>query len=104
MHNLLSNAIKFTPENGNIDLYYDLAEEGCIEIFIKDNGVGISKYNIPKLFRIDESYSTPGTNKEKGTGLGLLLCKEIVEKHGSELIVESELGHGSCFSFKLPLA
>ncbi len=103
VHNLLSNAIKFTSNNGKIEVYYDLAEEGFIEIFVHDNGVGISKYNIPKLFRLDESYSTPGTNKEKGTGLGLLLCKEIAEKHGSELKVESELGQGSCFSFKLQL-
>jgi len=104
LHNLLSNAIKFTHENGKIELYYDPADEGYIEIFVHDNGVGISKYNIPKLFRIDESYSTQGTNKEKGTGLGLLLCREIAEKHGSELKVESELGQGSCFSFKLSLA
>jgi PAS domain S-box-containing protein len=104
LHNLLSNSIKFTHEKGKIELYYDLAQEGYIEIFIQDNGVGISKYNIPKLFRIDESYSTPGTNKEKGTGLGLLLCREIAEKHGSDLRVESELGQGSCFSFKLSLA
>ena len=104
MHNLLSNAIKFTQTKGKIEVYYDLADEGYIEIFVHDNGVGISKYNIPKLFRMDESYSTPGTNKEKGTGLGLLLCREIAEKHGSELIVESELGQGSCFSFKLSLA
>jgi len=104
LHNLLSNAIKFTQEKGKIELYYDLADEGYIEIFVHDNGVGISKYNIPKLFRIDESYSTPGTNKEKGTGLGLLICREIAEKHGSELRVESELGQGSCFSFKLSLA
>jgi len=104
LHNLISNAIKFTRESGKIEILYDLAEADRIEIFVKDNGIGISKYNIPKLFRIDESYSTPGTHKEKGTGLGLLLCKEIVEKHGSELNVESELGQGSCFSFKLPLA
>ncbi|MBT8381367.1 MAG: GAF domain-containing sensor histidine kinase, partial [Ignavibacteria bacterium] len=104
MHNLLSNAIKFTPKNGKIEIYYDIANGEFIEIFIRDSGVGISKYNIPKLFRIDESYSTPGTNKEKGTGLGLLLCREIVEKHGSQLKVESELGNGSCFSFKLKLA
>ncbi len=103
LHNLLSNAIKFTHEKGKIEVYYDLADEGYIEIFVQDNGVGISKYNIPKLFRIDESYSTPGTNREKGTGLGLLLCREIAEKHGSELKVESELGQGSCFSFKLSL-
>jgi PAS domain S-box-containing protein len=104
MHNLLSNAIKFTPENGKIEVYYDLADEGYIEIFVQDNGVGISKYNIPKLFRIDESFSTLGTNKEKGTGLGLLLCRDIAEQHGGELKVESELGQGSCFSFKLSLA
>jgi signal transduction histidine kinase len=103
MHNLLSNAIKFTSSNGKIEVCYDLADEGYVEIFVHDNGVGISKYNIPKLFRLDESYSTPGTNKEKGTGLGLLLCKEIAEKHGSELKVESELGQGSCISFKLRL-
>jgi PAS domain S-box-containing protein len=104
LHNLISNAIKFTREKGKIEILHDLADAGSVEISVKDNGIGISKYNIPKLFRIDESYSTPGTNKEKGTGLGLLLCKEIAEKHGSELKVESELGQGSCFSFKLPLA
>lgn len=104
LHNLLSNAIKFTHKGGKIEILYDLSDTGFTEIFVRDNGIGISKYNIPKLFRIDESYSTPGTNKEKGTGLGLLLCKEIVEKHGSELKVESELGQGSCFSFKLRLA
>jgi PAS domain S-box-containing protein len=104
MHNLLSNAIKFTHKKGKIRLYYDLSDEGFVEIFVQDNGVGISKYNIMKLFRIDESYSTPGTNKEKGSGLGLLLCREIAEKHGGELKVESELGQGSCFSFRLNLA
>ena len=104
MHNLLSNAIKFTHQKGKIRLYYDLSDDGFVEIFVQDNGVGISKYNIMKLFRIDESYSTPGTNKEKGSGLGLLLCREIAEKHGGELKVESELGQGSCFSFRLNLA
>ena len=67
-----------------------------------DNGVGIRKDAINKLFRIDESYSTSGTLKEKGTGLGLILCKEFISKHGGEIGLESEEGAGSMFYFTIP--
>jgi signal transduction histidine kinase len=72
---------------------------GQVEVFVEDNGVGISPENLSKLFRIDTNYTTKGTNEEGGTGLGLILCKEFVEKNGGELKVESVLESGSTFSF-----
>lgn len=104
LQNLISNAIKFTYNDGIIEIFHKIADEDCVEISIKDNGEGISEENIPKLFRIDESYSTPGTNRERGTGLGLLLCHEIIEKHCGKIKVESEKDKGSCFTFTLKLA
>lgn len=101
--NLISNAIKFTQSGGTIEIFYKLLENKKIEFSIKDDGTGISKENLHKLFTIDESVTTLGTNREKGTGIGLLLCKEIVEKHGGEIKVESETGKGSRFSFTLNL-
>jgi len=100
--NLVSNAIKFTHGNGNISIYIQRKEDFC-EIKVKDSGVGISAENIQKIFRIDSSHSTLGTNGEKGTGLGLILCKEFVEKHGGKIRVESVVGKGSQFVFTLPL-
>jgi signal transduction histidine kinase len=70
---------------------------------VKDDGVGISEENIAKIFRIDSKHKTSGTMGEKGTGLGLILCKEFVEKHGGKIEVKSEVGKGSEFSFTLPL-
>ncbi|WP_299527000.1 ATP-binding protein, partial [uncultured Lutibacter sp.] len=70
---------------------------------VSDNGVGISPDTLLKLFDISEKITTEGTAGEKGTGLGLLLCKEFVEKHGGKIWVESELGKGSAFKFTLPL-
>ena len=72
-------------------------------VSISDTGVGISKTNCEKLFRIDQTYSTSGTNKEKGTGLGLILCLEFVEKHGGKIWAESEEGKGSTFHFTIPI-
>jgi CheY-like chemotaxis protein len=71
-------------------------------VSVSDNGVGIPKAVIDKLFRIDENYTTTGTNNERGTGLGLILCKEFIEKHGGKIWVVSEAGKGSTFSFTLP--
>jgi signal transduction histidine kinase len=99
VNNLLSNAIKFTPVGGIIRVSSVLTENGYIRICISDNGVGIPQDSIPKLFRIDQSYSSLGTSSEKGTGLGLLLCKEFVEQNGGEIWVESESGKGSQFFF-----
>lgn len=101
--NLLANAIKFTPEKGNISIRLSKTDGFC-EITVKDNGVGISPENLEKLFRLDSNHSTLGTNGEKGTGLGLILCKEFVEKHQGKIWVESEVGKGSAFIFTLPLS
>jgi PAS domain S-box-containing protein len=101
LRNLVSNAIKFTKREGQIVL--DAKEnESNIIISIKDTGIGIEKENISKLFRIDSTYSTKGTEKEKGTGLGLIICKEFAEKNNGTLIVESYPGKGSTFMLKLP--
>ena len=102
LRNLLANAIKYTPRNGSIII--DCRQRnGNIEFLVKDNGIGIPKQNIGQLFRIDSKYSTPGTEKEQGTGLGLILCREFVEKHGGQIWAESEEGKGSTFRFTLPL-
>jgi signal transduction histidine kinase len=73
-----------------------------IEVSVTDTGVGIEEKYIPLLFRIDNKYSTPGTNNETGTGLGLILCREFVEKHKGKIWVESEINKGSRFIFTLP--
>jgi signal transduction histidine kinase len=98
--NLISNAIKFSYENSKV---FIKAEESAKEITISviDEGVGISKENIQKLFRIDIHYSTTGTSEEQGSGLGLILCREFVEKHGGKIWVESEENKGSTFKFTL---
>lgn len=99
--NLITNAIKYTRQGGEINIS---AEKRAKEILVSvsDNGIGIAPGRLESLFRIDESNSTPGTNNEKGTGLGLILCKEFVEKHGGKIWVESEEGKGSVFYFSLP--
>ena len=99
--NLFSNAIKFTPEKGHININAS-RQNNFIEISISDSGIGISKDNIPKLFQIENNASTLGTNQEKGTGLGLPLCKEFVEKNEGKIWVESELGQGTKISFTIP--
>ncbi|MFA6335979.1 MAG: ATP-binding protein [Bacteroidales bacterium] len=101
LRNLISNAIKFTKPHGMVIISVNVITDGFV-VSIKDNGVGICNDNIGKLFKIDESISTLGTNREKGTGFGLILCKEFVEKHGGRIWVESEEGLGSAFYFTLP--
>jgi ligand-binding sensor domain-containing protein/signal transduction histidine kinase len=100
--NLVSNAIKFTRDNGSISISIQKKEDFC-EITVKDNGLGISEENMKKIFRIDNNHSTLGTKGEKGTGLGLVLCKEFVEKHNGKIWVESMIGKGSKFIFTLPI-
>jgi len=100
--NLISNAIKFTMPGGEVTISA-VETQNEIVFSVRDTGVGIPLNNIGKLFHIDQSYSTPGTNKEKGTGFGLILCKEFVEKHGGIIRVESEDKIGSTFYFTLPL-
>ena len=102
LRNLISNAIKFTPKNGKVDVNA-LTNNNYVEITVSDNGIGMTKATMAKLFRIDANLSTRGTENEKGTGLGLFLCKEFVEKHGGKIRVESESGRGSTFIVSLPL-
>jgi signal transduction histidine kinase len=101
LRNLISNAIKYTNVNGEIIIDANEVNQ-YIEIAIKDNGIGISAEDQRKLFKIDAFHSTPGTHDERGTGLGLLLCKEFVELHGGNIRIESEAGKGSIFAFTLP--
>jgi PAS domain S-box-containing protein len=101
LRNLISNAIKFTNRNGKIDVSA-LQNAKFIEIAVSDNGVGMDEETQNKLFRLESNESRLGTANEKGTGLGLVLCKDFVEKHGGEIWVESKLGKGSVFEFKLP--
>ena len=101
MRNLLSNALKFTDTGGTIELSTQ-QDENLIEIAVSDTGIGMSQENMDKLFRIDVKYSRRGTADEEGTGLGLILCKELIEKNGGTLRVESEVGKGTTFMFSLP--
>jgi PAS domain S-box-containing protein len=101
LRNLISNAIKFTPVGGRIEIQTNVINTD-IEISVSDNGVGINEENIHKLFNIDTNYTMPGTEKEKGTGLGLILCKEFAEKHNGKINVESIIGKGSKFTISLP--
>lgn len=101
--NLISNAIKFTNENGTIVIFSE-DQNDSIKICIKDNGVGIPDEIKDKLFIIEEMTSSRGTKKEKGSGLGLLLCKEMIEKNGGVITFESKLNEGSTFCFTIPKA
>ena len=107
LRNLISNAIKFTPENGRV--LVAICDEDTVNsvnmvcLSVHDNGVGISKERIEKLFDSKINSTTIGTANEQGTGLGILICKEMAEKNQGKLWIESEEGTGSTFSFTLPL-
>jgi PAS domain S-box-containing protein len=103
VRNLVSNAIKFTNPGGIIKIEA-LFDDTKTDILITDNGIGMEKEVLDKLFKIEHSVSTPGTNDETGTGLGLILCKELIDKHNGSIQVESSLGKGSCFTISLPMA
>lgn len=102
LRNLVSNAIKFTNPGGEIIIGTEQKEKELI-VSVTDNGIGIEIENIDKLFRIDYSYSTLGTDNETGTGLGLLLCKEFIEMHGGKIWAESNKVKGCTFKFSLPV-
>jgi signal transduction histidine kinase/predicted negative regulator of RcsB-dependent stress response len=101
VRNLISNAIKFTPEEGKITISSKESKE-YIYLNITDTGVGIPENEIKNIFRIDQHYTTHGTNNESGSGLGLIICKEFVEKNNGTLEVESAEGSGTSFIVKLP--
>ena len=102
LRNLVLNAIKFTKSGGVININAEENQER-VTISVSDNGVGIRAENLAKLFEISQVFTTTGTAEETGTGFGLLLCKEFVEKHGGKIWVESEIGKGSDFKFTLPI-
>lgn len=102
LRNLITNAIKYTHRSGSISINLE-EKEGRIQVSVKDNGIGIYKENIAKLFKITEKFSMQGTEQEEGTGLGLILSKEFIDLHNGEIMVESQIGKGSTFTFTLPL-
>lgn len=101
IRNLLSNALKFTEPGGRVDVSAHQMN-AHVEVLVSDSGVGMSAEDVQKLFRIDTKYSNSGTDGEKGTGLGLILCKDLIERNGGELHVQSSLGEGAVFKFTLP--
>lgn len=101
LRNLITNAIKFTPENGKVTVNA-VADKDRISLHVDDTGVGIEPQDLNELFETNNEHSTLGTASEKGTGLGLVLCKEFVEKHGGEIWVESKIDEGSSFRFSIP--
>ncbi len=109
IRNLTTNALKFTPQGGQVTLAANAVEPPIVTngsqyvaITIADTGVGMSEEDQAKLFRLDVSHTTVGTSKESGTGLGLLMCHEMVTRHGGQIWVQSQLGQGTQVSFTLP--
>ena len=102
LRNLICNGIKFSNTNGEINISAK-QKQNLIEITVLDNGVGMNEEIRSKLFEFGKNLTTSGTANEKGSGLGLILCKEFVDKHGGQIWIESEVGKGSAFRFSLPL-
>jgi signal transduction histidine kinase len=103
LRNLITNAIKFTFAEGTVLVECERQENEML-FSITDTGIGIEPEHLNKLFRIDCKLSRNGTADEKGTGLGLILCKEFIEKQSGKIWVESETGKGSCFKFTIPVS
>ena len=101
LRNLIDNAIKFTSAGGKVEIY-SRTLENSVEITVSDNGVGMEKEDIENVFRMDKKIVSLGTNNEKGTGLGLVVCKELIEKMNGEIKIQSEFGSGSRFTIVLP--
>jgi len=102
LRNLVSNAIKFTPKNGTVHLSAKISNDKGVEISIRDTGIGMSPEMISSLFNPGARNGRPGTDGEASTGLGLLLCKEFVDKLSGKIVIESEEGKGSVFTFTIP--
>jgi signal transduction histidine kinase len=99
--NLISNAIKYSRRGGT--LLIDVQEiQNQIEIIVSDNGIGMGKETMNRLFKVGEDISIPGTSNEKGSGLGLILCKDFIERHNGNIFVKSEIGKGSQFIVRIP--
>ncbi|MBN2166459.1 MAG: HAMP domain-containing histidine kinase [Marinilabiliaceae bacterium] len=106
LRNLISNAVKYTNEGGVIDIGFsectDGADKRYFEFVVKDNGVGMNEHTLSKIFKIGETVSMKGTCNEPGTGLGLILCRQLVEKHGGKIWAETKSNEGSTFRFQIP--
>ncbi|UMB54283.1 ATP-binding protein [Lutibacter sp. A64] len=105
IRNLVSNALKFTERNKKVEISSEIInynQKQYFQLNITDTGIGISSEKIEDLFKIEKTQSNPGTENEKGSGLGLLLCKEFIEKQGGKITIESQIGVGSKFSILLP--
>ena len=102
IRNLITNAVKFTPRGGEITLSKKTVELKSIEISVKDTGIGMNSEMTKNLFQLNHQVNRKGTEGEPSSGLGLILCKEFVEKHGGKLWVQSAVGVGSTFSFTIP--
>ncbi|MCX6278268.1 MAG: ATP-binding protein [Bacteroidetes bacterium] len=100
--NLFSNAVKFTPKNGYIAIMAKSLPDTWVMISIKDSGIGMTKEMIDSIFKIDINMSRKGTEGESSTGLGFIICKDFIEKHGGKIWVESEVEKGSIFNFTIP--
>ncbi|MBN2486019.1 MAG: HAMP domain-containing histidine kinase [Bacteroidales bacterium] len=103
LRNLITNAVKFSNNNGAIQISAKMKTR-FVEVAIHDNGVGMTENSLKGLFRLDKKESSPGTQNEMGTGLGLLICKEFIDMHNGKIWAESTEGKGSTFYFTLPLA
>ncbi len=101
LDNLMSNAIQFTHKGGTITVFSG-KKDGLVMVGVKDTGVGISEENCRKLFEMSEDFRTIGTPSHKGAGIGLILAKDLVERNGGRIYVESTVGQGSMFYFTLP--
>ena len=102
IRNLANNAVKFTPKGGNVIVSTNSIRDNFVEVSVMDSGIGMSKQMIDDLFRLDANTSRNGTENEPSTGLGLIICKDLIEKLGGELHIESEEGKGSEFRFTIP--
>ena len=102
LRNLINNAVKFTPNGGQVRIFCEQSKSE-ITIFVEDTGIGMSETQMDNLFRLDSNITMPGTSEEKGTGLGLILCKEFVDMHKGKIWASSKPKEGSTFSFTLPL-
>lgn len=102
LRNLISNSIKFTNYGGTIKVSAAIEKSGNIVATVSDNGIGMDDETLDKLFKIDNTFSTPGTANEKGTGLGLILCKELAEKNAGTIWAESEVNKGTTFFISMP--
>jgi len=98
--NLISNALKFTPNEGRVEISSTVNSD-TVEFLVKDNGIGMSPENLDNFLKSKDMNTTYGTNNEKGSGLGLILCRDFIEKNGGTFKVESHEGEGTKFSFTL---